>query len=607
MRAPFVIVIVVVGAIASSAQAASVEQFQIDTKNDLTGKTNGFNVDSCTTNKDLNLILRIKELTQPDYFLRFIQYPVGAPGSPCPTDMLDPLAVVIKDSFEAPPTGGRIDHLESIKTSTFLGPDVCAAGKRDNVNFCFQLTVFQDDTRALLAEGIPVDFDTELPPVPTINRVQPGNTSIAIVVDKPAASGDIFSYVAQFRVCSKTNAGEGEGEGAGAGEGEGEGEGATAGCGASGDFHETTPTTTPTITIGSLKADQEIEFRVLLVDDFGNRGDPTALDTAATAADVGPLDVYDGGGGDLSCSPSCTGSSSTTSTTSSGLGAMLFLLSRRGRRALAWIARTRPTRLAKRGSTLIGMLVVAVGALAAHPARADFGQLTVDMGVSPYKPNIDSEIFNSHKIFPIYACVYGDKILAEVGGDVDTHLWDGFGSLQLSFGFSVSQAQGKAQDVAVLSSGTCGKKTNTDVQLSMAKLRPGITYRFDALLDKWSIPLVPYARLGLVAQGFMFTKGGDFEKDGKTNPVGMRFGWEAAGGMMLALDFLDSIDPFLPDTTRRGRANGAFDHTFVFVEGAWQPVSSFGEPGFVFTPAADTFIGTGVPVLWKVGIAVELL
>src|SRR5262249_2007182 len=155
-------------------------------------------------------------------------------------------------------------------------------------------------------------------------------------------------------------------------------------------------------------------------------------------------------------------------------------------------------------------------------------------------------------------------------------------------GFDVSQAQGKAQPTSTLSTHTCGKPTSTDVQLSLGKFRPGITYRLDPLLDWWQIPFVPYGRLGLVVEGYLFTKGGSFDTGGQKTgtteanigPVGLRFGWEAAGGMMLALDFLDSIDPFVPDTTRRGVANGTFDHTFLFVEADWQPVTSFGSPGF---------------------------
>jgi hypothetical protein len=75
---------------------------------------------------------------------------------------------------------------------------------------------------------------------------------------------------------------------------------------------------------------------------------------------------------------------------------------------------------------------------------------------------------------------------------------------------------------------------------------------------------------------------------------------------MVALDLLDQHDPFTPGATRRARASGTFDHTFVYVEGAWQDVTTFGAPGFNLSPR-DGLLGTGLPLSWAVGLAVELL
>jgi hypothetical protein len=245
-------------------------------------------------------------------------------------------------------------------------------------------------------------------------------------------------------------------------------------------------------------------------------------------------------------------------------------------------------------------------ALSAGAARADFGQATVGMDIGPYKPAIDSETqADGSKIFPIYRCVFKDQNVVEVGGAVDTHLFDGFGSLQLTVGFGASQPQGHAKRLGTATDSSCGESTSTEVQLTFAKLRPGLTYRLDPLLDWVGFPLVPYGRAGLVLQGYMFTKNAKLD-EGAVDPVGLRLGWEAAAGIMLALDFLDSVDPFVPDTTRRARSSGTFDHTFLYVEGAYQPVNGFGERGFVFTPV-DTFLNTGLPVLWKIGVAIELL
>ena len=196
--------------------------------------------------------------------------------------------------------------------------------------------------------------------------------------------------------------------------------------------------------------------------------------------------------------------------------------------------------------------------------------------------------------------------MPRLSADADLHLFDAFGSLQLSGGFDITQANGFAQPSSAASSLACERPTLTKVQLTLASLRGGLTYRFDPLLDHFWVPLVPYGRVGLVAASYAFSKGGEIEASPSQNPLGARFGVEGALGLMLALDFLDAIDPFTPDATARARANNVFDHTFVFVEGSWQDVRSFGHRGFDLS-ARDDFLKSGMPVSWKAGVAVELM
>jgi hypothetical protein len=170
----------------------------------------------------------------------------------------------------------------------------------------------------------------------------------------------------------------------------------------------------------------------------------------------------------------------------------------------------------------------------------------------------------------------------------------------------IAQANGFAQPLEAGDLGTCQEPTKTPTQLTLLSLRPGLTYRFDPLLDWVGFPLVPYGRIGLVGMGYMWSRDGKLGVDNGHNPIGVRYGWEGAVGLMLALDFLDWIDPFTPQSTRRARANGVFDHTFIFVEGAFADVTSFGQPGFDLSPR-DAFVGTGLPATFRAGLAVELL
>lgn len=230
------------------------------------------------------------------------------------------------------------------------------------------------------------------------------------------------------------------------------------------------------------------------------------------------------------------------------------------------------------------------------------GRTTLSLSVGSYKPNLDA-----NTTFPVYDCMFSGSTLPLIGGAGDVHLWDGFGSLQFSTGLGITQASGFAQPPEAAASGNCEKATTTKVQASFAVLRAGLTYRFDPLLDLVHIPLVPYGRVGLVGMGYVFTKNNSFASTGdRINPVGVRYGYEAAVGLMLALDFLDKFDPFAPDVTRRARANGIFDHTFIYVEGATLQVNSFGAAGFDLS-SRDDFLNSGLPASFTAGVAVELL
>ena len=57
---------------------------------------------------------------------------------------------------------------------------------------------------------------------------------------------------------------------------------------------------------------------------------------------------------------------------------------------------------------------------------------------------------------------------------------------------------------------------------------------------------------------------------------------------------------------RNARALGVFDHTFFYVEGAFQDVSNFGQPGFVLSPR-EKLLRTNLPVVLSLGVAIELM
>lgn len=577
--------------LAASAATAqpSVTEMTIDGKTSL---TDGYNRADCGSSDTLPMRLRVS-VDQSTYFARFVLAPAGLPGGDCPIDMQEPELIEVFAPQQLDALSGVLELDRDVTPADLMTASGCGTdGLRfTDGTFCLQLVVNEGDASAVAVQGIALDFDTTTPPAPTIDEVTLGDGTATLTLGGIPDDEESYTVVLEYRTCPDEDAADG-GTVADAGTADGD-----SSCGATAAFSTASFDETDAIELKGLDNALRYEARVSLKDDFDNQGATSALVLLAPVPDLGTLDLYDGNGGELSCTPSC-GTGATTSAANAGFGALFVLgITRRGRRFLS--------RRRRRSSAILSLLALGVLALSA-PARAGFGQQTLSLAISPYKPAIDTELNDDGEpIFPIYSCMFSGATLAEVGGDADTHLYDGFGSVQLSIGLNLAQARGKAQPTTVKDTGECDTPTSTDVELSMVKLRPGLTYRADQLLDWFQVPLVPYARVGLVGVGYAFTKAGAFEEGG-ADPMGMRFGWEASAGLMLALDFLDAIDPFVPDTTRRARASGTFDHTFLFAEGAWQALDSFGRPGLVLTPD-DEFLGTRMPVMWKLGVAVELL
>jgi hypothetical protein len=579
-------------AAASAHAQATITTFDFDA---LT--TVNWNRATCDTNTLLNF-----EMTgqAAQYQWRVVQVPLQGNNGACPNDLLDPLSdVVFGPESIAPAAGTVVMRNRRFPLTPLMGNGACAMSGVDGAFvLCAQVYLLAGDVTALSTSPIAMTVDTIVPTAPTLSVFpQSGRIEVtAQVLD--ASPTDAFTYVVESRPCVAK--GDGEGEGAvGEGEGDGEGEGET-GTGetesgpssrcAAGVFSRAATGASPlTLTTTS---DDNIEIRVRAVDRAKNEGPPSPNIVTASVPDVGPLGLYDGEPNALSCDPSGCG----------GAQAGVVLL------PLVFLRRRRRHALSS-GAAAVLLCVLAAGAASAADTRDTaiwngLSRNTLTLGLSAYTPALDEE-----GAFPVYSCFFGDSPRARVGMANGIHLLDIFGSLQLHVSADITQASGLGQPTSASRSGKCETPTQTTVQLTMATVTLGLQYAFDPLLDLWAVPLVPYGRVGLVGHGYGFTRGGSFDSSGASSgqkPVGVRFGAEAALGLMLALDFLDAIDPFSAHGTARARANGVLDHTFIFVEGAFMQIDSFGRPGPRFTPK-DTFLDTSFPVVWKAGLAVELL
>lgn len=539
---------------------------------------------SACTGADMRLFLEATvQLTQ--YQLRVVEYPLNGPLGACPTDRIEPLATEIFPDETIVPTGGVVLLQRDLRRADLMGDASCVgAGRREAIYICAQLFALPGDLQALTTARLTFDIDTTLPPAATVTGVSGGDGKVIVGVEAiDDGSVDTYSFRVEHRLCPDEAHPLAEGEEADP----------DSTCGAAAGFG-TTSGSAPSIEV-PIDNGRTAELRVVTLDDYGNEATPTAFVTGSPVSDLSPLALYDGARNESSCD-----TSSCEDTSSAALFGALLLLRRR-RRPVRGVP---PAALAA-----LLALVTSVGAAAqSHPDDPESGRLwrglgrsTVQLSLGAYRPDIDAGT-----TFPVYGCFFSDATLPQVSGGGDLHLWDGFGTLQVSLGVDVMQANGFSQPLSAGETGACQAPTATPVQLSMVSIRPGLTYRFDPLLDWVAFPLVPYGRIGLVGVGYMWTKDGAVSADNGHNAIGARAGWEGALGLMLALDFLDWIDPFTPQSTRRARSNGVFDHTFLFVEGAFQDITSFGAPGFNLSPR-DTMFGTGLPAAFKVGIAVELL
>lgn len=512
---------------------------------------------------------------------------------------------ILFDDEEVTSSAGNISFERSGTPREWMFTDACEGeGQRfSDGGLCLYLMDGQNNI--VQRRGVDLAFDTELPSRPTIENLASGNRRISFTVGNLLEErGDVNDFLVQFRPC------EAVASDAGTDAGEPSDGGSTIAaesvCDAPGDFTEAVQDDAQ-ISLGGLQNGVRYEVRVVVRDDFGNRSEPSEAVTATPAAGVGPLGLYTGAGSPYSTAPSCASVKGGASLL--GLVAVLGLvvLPRRRRKPRA------------RGALFSLALVPALFGALPSAAQDDFvpesattaarnGEVTLSIFAGPYRPAIDSERAGGERIFPIYECFFGGATLAELGASLDYHLLDVFGSLQLGVGVNAAQAKGFSLSSAGAAAGSCDEKTNDSVELTIVKVKPQITYRLDPLLDWFGFPLVPYGRLGVVGGFYAFTENGVFPEPATQaqNPLGLVLGWEAAGGLMLALDFWDYLDPFSRWGTMRGRAHGVFNHAFVYGEALWQPLDNFGRPSLVLSPT-DPFTGSSSPWTVHFGVAVELL
>jgi hypothetical protein len=184
-----------------------------------------------------------------------------------------------------------------------------------------------------------------------------------------------------------------------------------------------------------------------------------------------------------------------------------------------------------------------------------------------YRPDIDSE-FADPENGP-YSRVFGAGSSFYFEGEIDHYLWREFGAfaLGLSVGYTSESGKGLLSD---------GSDSVDETSIGLVPLRLSAIYRFDVLPREYSIPFVPYAKLG-VDYYFWWIKsaaGIATYRDPQTNQLD-----EARGGVFgyhwtLGVQFL--LDVLAPQMSRTFDASTGVNNSYIFAEWIWAEIDNFG-------------------------------
>jgi hypothetical protein len=222
-----------------------------------------------------------------------------------------------------------------------------------------------------------------------------------------------------------------------------------------------------------------------------------------------------------------------------------------------------------------------VGAAALAPGRA-FAQLpegyevvstespqhwAFELKFGPYRPDVDDE-FGGTKT--PYKDIFGSGQHFYMQSELDYQLWHGYGSLAVGGQIGYQAQTGHALEIVG------GMVTNTPspvdtTTLYLMPLAALAVYRWDIPWKRWSVPLVPFGKLGLAYDLWWITAGdGSIATAQGGKGQGATTGWIGALGLGLLLDWADPGDAKALD------ADIGINHTYINFEYQHAAVNDFG-------------------------------
>jgi hypothetical protein len=187
-----------------------------------------------------------------------------------------------------------------------------------------------------------------------------------------------------------------------------------------------------------------------------------------------------------------------------------------------------------------------------------------ELRFGPYRPDVDSE-FNGQRT--PYKDFFGNDRRLMTQMELTYEFFHGFGTLGAGIGVGYFSVSGRSP----VEAGT-GELTSDQSTLKVVPVSASAVYRFDVLLERRKIPLVPYGKAGLDYAYWQITDGNDeIANDGAGGHArGATPGWHAAAGVALVLDGFD------PEAARSFDSDLGVNHTAIVFEYRYADISGLG-------------------------------
>jgi len=307
--------------------------------------------------------------------------------------------------------------------------------------------------------------------------------------------------------------------------------------------------------------DNEVPYAVAIaaVDKQGNYGLLSEVECGTPKATNSFWDEYNAAGGHAGGGYCSIGDAGLSTSGYVALGAIALAAS-------AWLTRRR--RAAAVPLVLAALFCTKPSLAQEAPALTDSQAqpsiVTIEARFGPYRPQVDTAF---EKGTP-YKNAFGDAPRVMAGAQIDVvpihirHLGSiGFGGM---FGYTYASAKADYAD----GSGASAEKTSFDLWL----LSVLTTVRFDVVARETRIPLVPYAKAGLMWGLWNSTdgRGVSHSADGRA-ARGRTNGFVYAVGAMLLLDAFD------PEAAKTFASERGVKHSYVFGELTIADLRGFGQ------------------------------